>query len=251
MVKHNLFRYFSRKTQGLIMPEILIIDDDLELFQLLDQYLKAENFSCRHAALPKEGMALLGTGGFDAVILDVMMPEMNGFEVLNRIRTNKQTADLPVLMLTARGEDIDRIIGLEMGADDYMGKPFNPRELVARLRSILRRSSVRSEQNSNENTTIDDIIVNQASLSVTVNGVKQRLAASEIRLLLLLAQNTGQVMSREHLCRTILGRSAYPQDRSLDMMISRLRRKLGLRDDGSERIVAVRGEGYIYLAREA
>lgn len=231
------------------MPDILIIDDDIELFKLLDKYLQAENFSCRHATTAQDGLRLLAAGGYDAVTLDVMMPGMNGFEALSRIRAGEATHDVPILMLTARGEDIDRIIGLEMGADDYLSKPFNPRELVARLRSLLRRAHGR-EQQSGGAIQLDDMSINQAALSVTVGGVKQRLTSSELRLLLLLAQNTGVVMPREQLCQALFSRPAYPQDRSLDMMVSRLRRRLGPREDGSERIVAARGEGYIYLAKE-
>lgn len=230
------------------MAEILIIDDDEDLFSLLSDYLKGEGFSCRNATLPSRGMEDLEKRNFDAVILDVMLPEMSGFEVLRHIRSHAGKRGIPVLMLTARGEEIDRIIGLEMGADDYLPKPFSPRELVARLRALLRRSMHhQTEQSANAVQIIEDIRINPNNLSIMVNGMQHNISVSELRLLEQLVQNPGKVVERDHLSKKIFGHPAYPMDRSLDMLVSRLRRKLGPRSDGGERIKAARGEGYVYL----
>ncbi len=230
------------------MPNLIIIDDDEELFILLEDYLKDEGFSCIHAATPEDGLQKIATTSFDALILDVMLPGINGFEVLRRIRTNEKNGALPILMLTAKGEEIDRVVGLEMGADDYLGKPFSPRELVARIKAILRRvSPTKADVQQSLVQQIDDITINPASLCVVAQGIQIELSVSELRLLTHLTQNTGQVVSRELLYKSIFGHQAYPMDRSLDMLVSRLRRKLGQRPDGGERIKAVRGEGYMYL----
>ena len=230
------------------MARILIIDDDIELFSLLDDYLTVEGFTCVHAATPQEGLQEAAKGGFDALILDVMLPGMNGFEVLRRVRAEDVSALLPVIMLTARGEEIDRVVGLEMGADDYLPKPFSSRELVARLRALLRRSmQARSGQPSPTVQYFDDLCINRASLTISIGDTQQMLTVSELRLLNHLAENAGEVVGRDLLCKSIFGHPVYPMDRSLDMLVSRLRKKLGPRPDGGERIKAVRGEGYVYL----
>lgn len=230
------------------MQKILIIDDDNELFSLLSDYLQDEGFSCIHAADAVSGLRESTDGTFDIIVLDVMLPGMNGFEVLRRLRANESTSSVPVLMLTARGEEIDRIVGLEMGADDYLGKPFNPRELVARLRAVLRRYGVKPPEAQTPRTQhLEDVSISHATLSVTVNGVQQSLTGAEFRLLQHLVQNTGEIVGRNALYKAIFGHPAYPGDRSLDMLVSRLRKKLGNRPDGGERIKAVRGEGYVYL----
>ena len=230
------------------MRNILIIDDDEELFSLLADYLHDEGFACLHAPDAAAGLASAGQSLVDAVVLDVMLPGMNGFEVLRRLRADEITRDLPVLMLTARGEEIDRVVGLEMGADDYLGKPFSPRELVARLRAILRRAGgAAAEPAVPAAQQIGDIHLNQASHCVLINGREQPLSGTEMRLLSQLTLQIGQVVSRDDLYDVVFGHPAYPTDRSLDMLVSRLRKKLGPRPDGGERIKAVRGEGYIYL----
>ena len=236
------------------MPDIVIIDDDQELFALLDEYLEDEGFRCEHAADAATGLAAAARGGVDALILDVMLPGMNGLEVLRRIRASDGGAALPVLMLTARGEEIDRVVGLEMGADDYLGKPFSPRELVARLRALLRRAD-RGRDRAEDGAApgirqAGDIGINKSALTVTVRGEARELTVPELRLLNHLVESPGEVVGREFLYRSIFGHPAYPMDRSLDMLVSRLRRKLGTRLDGGERIKAVRGEGYMYLIRE-
>jgi len=229
------------------MPRILVIDDDVELFELLDNYLSEENFQCVHAATPQKGFQEIAKGGFDAIILDVMLPGMNGFEVLRRLRGDESAALLPVLVLTARGEEIDRVVGLEMGADDYLPKPFSSRELAARLRALLRRSAQGRSDRAATLRTVGDVCVNRNSLCVSIGDRQQELTVSELRLLDHLVTNAGEVVTRDFLYKSIFGRHAYPQDRSLDMLVSRLRKKLGPRPDGGERIKAVRGEGYAYL----
>lgn len=227
------------------MANILIIDDDIELFSLLSAYLAAEGFTSVHAADAEKGLREAAKGGHDALVLDVMLPGMNGFEVLRRLRAEEATALLPVLMLTARGEEIDRVIGLEMGADDYLAKPFSSRELAARIRALLRRAS--PSKTTLPLQHVDDLSINRASLCVGVNGRQYEVTVSELRLLTLLTQNIGETVTRDTLYKSIFGHPAYPMDRSLDMLVSRLRKKLGPRRDGGERIRAVRGEGYIYL----
>ena len=230
------------------MAKILIIDDDAELFGLLHNYLAEEDFQCVHAATSQEGFQEMAKGNFDALILDVMLPGLNGFEVLRRLRADEATKFLPVLMLTARGEEIDRVVGLEMGADDYLPKPFSSRELVARLRALLRRSTQgKLEPASAALQYFGDICINRNALCVGIGERQQELTVSELRLLHHLVQNSGEVVGRDLLYKSIFGRLAYPMDRSLDMLVSRLRKKLGPRPDGGERIKAVRGEGYVYF----
>lgn len=230
------------------MADILIIDDDVELFSLLNDYLAEEGFRCVHAPTPKKGFQELEKGGFDALILDVMLPSMNGFEVLRRLRAEESSASLPVLMLTARGEEIDRVVGLEMGADDYLPKPFSSRELVARLRALLRRSAQgKPDLPAAALQHVGDITINRTALCISIGDKQQELTVSELRLLTHLIQSIGEVVGRDFLYKSIFGHQSYPMDRSLDMLVSRLRKKLGPRQDGGERIKAVRGEGYVYL----
>ncbi|SBV97863.1 DNA-binding response regulator in two-component regulatory system with CpxA [uncultured delta proteobacterium] len=228
------------------MQKILIIDDDNELFGLLVDYLQDEGFSCAHAPDAETGLKKSAESRFDIIVLDVMLPGVNGFEVLRRLRSSSHANAVPVLMLTARGEEIDRIVGLEMGADDYLGKPFNPRELVARLRAVLRRAGA-GKPETQAVQQVEDISINHAAHSVTANGKQHDLTGAEIRLLRHLVENIGNIVSRDFLYKSIFGHPAYPTDRSLDMLVSRLRKKLGGRPDGGERIKAVRGEGYVYL----
>jgi len=227
------------------MATILIIDDDLELFGLLRAYFETEGLAAVLAADAENGLREAAKGGYDALILDVMLPGSNGFEVLRRLRAEEATALLPILMLTARGEEIDRVVGLEMGADDYLAKPFSSRELVARLRAIMRRTPF--GQANPPLRRVDDLSINRASLCVGINGRPQDLTVSELRLLCLLTQNSGEIVSRDALSKSVFGHPAYPLDRSLDMLVSHLRKKLGPRPDGGERIKSVRGEGYVFL----
>ena len=231
------------------MQNILIIDDDTELCDLLTEYLKPEGFACHAESTAHAGMALAAEPGWELVILDVMLPGANGLEVLRELRATPATKALPVLMLTARGDEVDRVVGLELGADDYLAKPFSARELLARIRAILRRSGTPQAAASDPRLpwVVDDLQVWASSLRVTVHGANVEISAIELRLLEKLLQQPGTVIEREHLYRSVLGHASNPFDRSLDMHISRIRKKLGPRPDGGERIRAVRGEGYVYL----
>jgi DNA-binding response OmpR family regulator len=227
---------------------ILIIDDDRELCSLLAEYLKREGFTVDNASQGKEGFELAIAGHYSLIILDVMLPgQLNGFNVLLLIRA--KTA-VPVLMLSARGEHVDRIAGLEMGADDYLAKPFNPRELLARIRTILRRSSTDQPVIiGSEKITcykIGDLDLDTSSRRVQCANKLVELTSVEFGLLTLLIKSAGQVLTRDHLTYEVLGRSLLPYDRSIDVHISRLRKKLGSDSSGNERIKSIRNSGYVY-----
>ncbi len=230
--------------------KILIIDDDVELCELLRDYLAAEGFSVDAVHDGEAGTERLRAGGFGLVILDVMLPKMSGFEVLRRIRS---TSEVPVLMLTARGEDVDRIVGLEMGADDYLPKPFNPRELVARLRAIQRRTAAPPAEAgvSPEFLEVGDLSLDPGARSVWCGGRPVEVTSVEFSLLEVLVRTAGRVISREDLALQALGRRLNYQDRSIDVHVSSIRKKLGPAENGGDRIKSVRGIGYIYAAPAA
>lgn len=225
------------------MNRILIIDDDEELTELVSEYLGAEGFETVAVHSGDEGLDKAKHGNYDLAVLDVMLPGMNGFEVLRNLR---ESSSLPVLMLTARGDDNERIVGLEIGADDYLPKPFNPRELLARLRAILRRVDGSVHDGLPERITIDDVDLVSAARSVTVGGEPVALTSLEFDLLAALLNEAGKTVRKEDLSENVLERKLSPYDRSLDMHISNLRKKLGLRADGTERIKTIRSAGYIY-----
>jgi len=226
------------------MNRVLIIDDDEELCDLVSEYLTVEGFETHCVHDGESGLEQAGSGAYDLAILDVMLPKMNGFDVLRSLR---ETSDVPVLMLTARGDDMERIVGLEIGADDYLPKPFNPRELVARLRAILRRATPEEGDSSvAEKLTVEDLEISSSSRSAKLNGEEVGLTSVEFDLLLALVSEAGKIVKKEDLSEKVLERSLSPYDRSLDMHISNLRKKLGHRGDGSERIKTVRSVGYIY-----
>ena len=219
---------------------ILIADDDTELCDLLREYFGQEGFDVRVAHDGEQALAEARRPGLDAMVLDIMMPKMNGIDVLRHLR---KESELPVIMLTARGDDLDRIIGLELGADDYLAKPANPRELLARLRAILRRSN---GQLSAAVLVADDLSLNQGSRELLKNGVSIDLTSTEFSVLKLLLQRKGEVVEKKDLYLAALGREPVAYDRSIDMHVSNLRRKLGLTTDGSDRIETIRGVGYQY-----
>jgi two-component system response regulator CpxR len=227
------------------MSRILIIDDDEELCELISEYLSVENFETQAIHDGETGLQAALGGGHDLVILDVMLPRKNGFEVLRQLR---ETSKIPVLMLTARGADNERITGLETGADDYLAKPFNPRELVARLRAILRRVEAQTEasQAESDKLKVDDIEVKISARSVTKDGEDLTLTSVEFDLLTELLKQAGKIIKKEDLSETVLERKLSPFDRSLDMHISNLRKKLGNRANDAERIKTIRSVGYIY-----
>jgi two-component system response regulator CpxR len=231
-------------TQNPVQTEarVLLVDDDRELCQMLAEYLVAENFEVHSVHDGAEALREVMRHSYEILILDVMLPSVSGFEVLREL--DAATAP-PVLMLTARGEDVDRIVGLELGADDYLAKPFNPRELVARLRAILRRSGNRAERRLPDNVEVGPIKLNMANHQVRVAGVTVTLTGAELRVLELLMRSAGQVISRESLTEQALGRKLTAYDRSIDTHISNLRRKLRLDAPGDPEIRNIRGSGYL------
>ncbi len=227
------------------VDRILVIDDDAELCSLVGEYLAPEGFHVESVHDGNRGLERALSGNHLLAVLDVMLPGLNGFEVLRRIRDKSR---IPVLLLTARGEDVDRIVGLEIGADDYLPKPFNPRELVARIRAILRRT--RAEQSSEaqppEVLRVGDIELDAGTRTVRQKGQPVELTSVEFNLLQALLREAGRVIARERLVDLVLGRKFSPFDRSIDMHVSKIRKKLGDSDNGGERIKTVRGVGYIF-----
>ncbi len=224
------------------MNTILLVDDDVELCELVAEFLGGEGFEIEVVFNGPSGLDRARSGAHDLVILDVMLPGLTGFEVLRRLR---ETSSVPVLMLTARGEEVDRIVGLEMGADDYLAKPFNPRELAARIRAILRRAEAPAERS--ERMVVDDLVIDLGTRSVSVADLEINLTGVEFSLLETLIRSAGSVVSRDDLSRAALFRRASGFDRSLDVHISNLRRKLGPTETGGERIKTIRGVGYQYV----
>lgn len=219
------------------MAEILIVDDDKELCEMLAEYLESENFKVDQVHDGLAGVTQANGKAYDAIVLDVMMPQMDGFSVLRELRQKMST---PVIMLTAKGEDVDRIVGLEMGADDYLPKPCNPRELVARLKAVLRRTQF-SPQVQEEIKT-GQLEVKPKARKAFYASQPLSLTSSEYNLLEALARQVGQVVDKETLSEQALGKKLTAYDRSIDMHMSKLRQKLG--DDGQQLIQTVRGVGY-------
>ena len=226
---------------------LLIIDDDAELCELLAEYLQPEGFQVDAVHTGTEAVERALTGHYALLVLDVMLPGLRGFDVLQKIRA---TSRVPVIMLTARGEDVDRILGLEIGADDYLPKPFNPRELAARIQAVLRRTDEARTRGAvsagEELVCVGDLELSPASRVVRRNNHEVDLTAVEFDLLKLFLSSPGVVLEREYLAHSVLGRNLTPFDRSIDVHVSNLRRKLGWAPDGGERIKAVRGSGYLY-----
>jgi len=224
---------------------ILIIDDDTELCELVTEYLEDEGLEVQSVHDGVAGVERCHAVEPDLVILDVMLPGLGGFAVLSKIR---ETSRVPVIMLTASGEEVDRIVGLEMGADDYLPKPFNPRELVARIRAILRRTSGTAVAGDESAVIlIDDLKMDFGSRGVTCASEDVDLTGAEFAVLETLVRAAGTVVSRDELSRKALGRRASAFDRSLDVHLSNLRKKLGQLVGGGERIKTVRGVGYLYV----
>jgi DNA-binding response OmpR family regulator len=227
-------------------PRVLVVDDDRELCHLVAQYLEPEGFTLSAVHTGGEGIKSAVEGNHELIVLDVMLPDKKGFDVLREIRNRVHT---PVLMLTAKGDEFDRVLGLELGADDYLPKPFSPRELIARISAILRRSGWQSDSNTASRPPVirsGDIELDLAARSVSKAGQLLRLTSTEFDLLRAFFEAPGQVLTREALVEKVLDRKFSPFDRSVDLHISNLRRKLGPQNDGAERIRSVRGTGYLY-----
>ena len=214
---------------------ILVIDDDVELCSLLKEYLQREDYTVKCIYDGRNGLEEAQNGGYDLVILDVMLPGVDGFEILRKVRENGR---IPVLMLTARDEDMDRILGLELGADDYLGKPFNPRELLARIKAILRRSEGTINRGPIE---VNGVILDPAARTVHADGEPIELTTLEFDILEQLMRSAGRELSRDALMESLYGRKATPFDRSIDMHVSHLRKKIG------NRIKTIRGVGYQFV----
>ncbi len=238
------------------MDKILLVDDDVELCELIREYLAPDGFVIETRHDGASGLQAAQSGDYNILVLDLMLPKMGGFEVLRQLRSEEDASQsrLPVLMLTARGDDVDRIVGLEMGADDYLPKPFNPRELAARIRAILRRTQ--RTQNAvapNENAPsglqvlrVGDLEMDEGARVIRHGETALELTGVEFDLLKFLLRAAGNVVSRDELTRQVLGRKALRFDRSVDTHVSNIRKKLGAREDGGERITAIRSVGYLY-----
>lgn len=229
------------------MTRLLLADDDEELCEMLGAYLVREGFEVDCAHDGDTALAKALAGGYELIVLDVMMPGRDGFDVLRRLRRESLT---PVLMLTARGSDVDSIVGLELGADDYLPKPCNPRVLAARMRAVLRRAGGDAAEGAASDLQVGDIELQRAARRVRQGGVPVELTSTEFSVLAVLLQSAGRVVGKEALSEQALGRKLTRYDRSLDMHISNLRRKLGPLPGGDERIQTVRGVGYLYRRLE-
>ena len=227
-----------------LMPDskILIIDDDRELGEMLKEYLAPDHLDVSARLNGEDGLQALQDETWDLLILDIMLPGMSGIEVLKQIR---QDSDIPVVMLTARGDDVDRILGLEFGADDYLSKPFNPRELLARIKAIMRRS--RPDEKRGEVLTVGSLELDVRSRRVSGGGESIRLTGTEFELLRCLAESPGKVVSKEQLTQQVLGRRLLPYDRSIDTHVSNVRGKLSIAGVDNPSIRSQRGVGYLLL----
>jgi len=225
---------------------ILIIDDDERLAEMLASYLNARSFSVEHQPNGALGLAALDANPFDAIILDVMLPDLDGFEVCRRIRARLQT---PILMLTARGDDLDRIVGLEIGADDYLAKPFNPRELVARLSAILRRTRRAAPEKGPASEPVmrfGKLQIDRQLREVYVSTERKELTSRQFDLLVLLAERAGRIQSREQIMEALRGEQWDAFDRSIDVHISRIRNAIETDPKRPRFVQTVRGAGYVF-----
>ena len=230
------------------MQQILVIDDDVELCELVAEYLEPDGYKVESVHEGHEGVQRALSGEHVLVVLDYMLPGLNGFEVLRQIRAGSR---LPIVMLTARGDDVNRIIGLQIGADDYLPKPFNPLELVARINAVLRRAQAAPDQKPNvEVIVVGDVEMDNRTHMVRREGKRIELTAVEYALLEKLLSTPGRILEREELVKDVLHRELSPFDRSIDTHVSNLRKKLGHQVNGAERIKTVRSVGYIYALPE-
>ena len=227
------------------MPAILMIDDDTGLCELVAEYLALDGYQFTAAHDGQLGLDMAQSKKFDLILLDIMLPVLDGLSVLKVLRTGHYC---PVLMLTARGDDVDRIVGLELGADDYLAKPFNPRELVARIKAILRRIELlqQEQQELSPLLELNEVRLNAQNRQVSCAGHPISLTATEFQLLEQLMRRAGEVVSKDDLSRAVLGRRLQQYDRSLDMHISNIRKKLAQHSQ-SEKIQTLRGSGYLFL----
>lgn len=227
---------------------ILLVDDDQELCELLAVYLQREGITSDQVHTGPEGLEKGLSGNFDAMVLDIMLPGLSGLEVLAELRKKSQ---LPVVMLTAKGDEMDRILGLEIGADDYLPKPCNPRELMARLRAVMRRVQSKTATKIDGIIRIDELEIDHSQHHVLKNNEVLELTVTEYNILNTLVSHLGKVVEKNQLAEEAMSRSLTLFDRSLDMHLSNLRKKLGLHKDGKTRIKTIRGVGYMYVTADA
>jgi len=225
---------------------LLIIDDDARLAAMVGDYLAAAGFAVERRFTGRDGLAALERMGFDAIILDVMLPDVDGFELCRTIRARAAT---PILMLTARGDETDRIVGLELGADDYLPKPFSPRELLARLRAILRRGPLPARTNAAV-LRFGRVRIDRESRSLTIDGEEKPLTSYQFDLIVALAENAGRVLSRDRLMDLVKGEDLDACDRTIDVHISRLRALIEDDPKRPRRIITVRGAGYVFAKNQ-
>ncbi len=226
---------------------ILMIEDDARLAGMVVTYLGANGYEVVHTPTGKEGMALLRAESFALVLLDLMLPDADGLELCRRIRAFEAPLHaIPIVMLTAKGDPFDRVVGLELGADDYLPKPFEPRELLARLRAVLRRPQIEAEQNSQATLRFGRLEIDPSARLVRVDGKERTLTAYQFDLLMALAERAGRVLSREQLIDAVKGETLEPFDRSIDVHIGRLRAAIEDDPRHPRRIITVRGSGYVF-----
>ncbi|MCI7478920.1 response regulator [[Pasteurella] aerogenes] len=234
------------------MAKLLLVDDDIELVELLTELLRLEGFQVEIAHNGQQALNKLDSS-YDLVLLDIMMPVLNGVETLKQLR---QRFDIPVMMLTARGNEIDRVLGLELGADDYLPKPFNDRELVARIKAILRRTAANSSEVKKaalQDVTVieyEGITLQIGSQQAFYAGKNLNLTGTEFALLQILIANPGRILSREYLNMKVLSKPLTPFDRAIDMHMSNLRKKLPPKADGSSWFKTLRGRGYLFVSEQ-
>lgn len=227
---------------------VLTIDDEEHILELLKYNLNKNGYNVLQALSGEEGLEVLQKNHVDMMILDLMLPGIDGHEVLKRVRASKENADLPIIMLTAKNEEIDTVVGLEMGADDYLGKPFGSHELIARMKAVLRRTKkvedVVKDEVEEDIITVADITINKTTHEISINGELMELPLKEFELLYLLAKNRGRVFEREYLLEKIWGYEFYGETRTVDVHIRNLRKKIELDDKNPKYIKTIRGVGY-------
>jgi len=242
----------QRDNRAMSTPQLLMIEDDARLAQMVGEYLTQSGFGFAHAADGASGLEMLQQRTPDLVILDLMLPDTDGLEVCRRIRSLPNgLAKVPVLMLTAKGDPMDRIIGLEIGADDYLPKPFEPRELLARIRALLRRrSETASEANAPSVMRFGSLDIDRNARSVTVGGELADLTSYQFDLLAAMAERAGRVLSRDQIMEAVRGRELEAFDRSIDVHMGRIRAAIEVDPKNPKRILTVRGVGYVFAKQQ-
>ena len=232
------------------MPKILIVDDEQDIVELLSYNLEREGFSTVKAYDGEAALGLVRSEKPDLMILDLMLPKMNGLDVCKAIRRNPETVNLPIIMLTAKGDEIDKIIGLEIGADDYVTKPFSVKELIARVRTILRRLQDRDNKTGKEEFNYKELVINYASCRVQISGKQVTLSPTELKLLFFFSRNRGRVYSRNQILDHVWGDDTFITDRAVDVHIRRLRSQIEKDMENPQYILTVRGFGYKFADKK-